>query len=82
MGVSRSAGAVVAAFWPEPAPNGYSFLAVNNALNNLLGYPHGQWRQPSREIGAGEQEVAQALMCWRDHDDLKAGGMGYLDALM
>jgi hypothetical protein len=82
MGVSRSEAADVAASWPEPAQNGYSFLAVNNALNNLLGYPHRERRQLSREIGAGEQEVAQALMCWRDEDHRQAAGKGYFDALM
>ena len=30
--------------WPRPsAPNSDVQLAVNNAMNNLLGYPHGEW---------------------------------------
>jgi hypothetical protein len=82
MGVSRREAADVAAAWPQPARTGDSFLAVGNALNNLLGYPHRRWPELSREIGAGEQEVAQALMRWRDQDHRQAGGQGYFDALM
>jgi len=65
MGVSRDEAAVVAAAWPKPAADVSSFLTVSNALNNLLGYPHRQWRALSRSIGAGEREVAEALVVWR-----------------
>jgi hypothetical protein len=79
MGVSRAEAADVAASWPEPAANGWTFAAVNNALLNLLGYPHGRWRRLSGEIGAGEREVAQALACWRGEGDPPDR---YIDALM
>jgi hypothetical protein len=61
---------------------GYSFVTVNNALNNLLGYPHRQWRELSRFIGADEGAVAQALMAWREDDRRESGGKAYFDALM
>lgn len=40
MGVTRDEAGSVAASWPESAASGHSFVTVNNALNNLLGYPH------------------------------------------
>lgn len=81
-GVTREEAAAVVAAWPTPAPNGLSFLTVNNAMNNLLGYPHGQWRQLRRELDSDEDAVAQALMAWRDEDRREGGGKGYFDALM
>jgi hypothetical protein len=68
--------------WPESAPNGLGVITVNNALNNLLGYPHRQWRQLSREIDATERAVAQALLTWRGDDHRAPGGRGYFDSLM
>lgn len=82
MGMTRAEAADVAAVWPEPAPNGLSFLTVNNALNNLLGYPHRQWWQLKRDIQGDENAVAQALMTWRDEDRRDGSGKGYFDALM
>jgi hypothetical protein len=54
----------------------------NNALNNLLGYPHGQWRQLARDVRGDEEAVAQALMAWRDEAHRKGGGQCYFDALL
>lgn len=82
MGVSRDEADEVSASWPVPAVSGLSFLTVNNALNNLLGYPHGQWRQLKRDIHGDEEDVAQALMTWRDEDHRDGSGKGYFDALM
>jgi hypothetical protein len=81
MGVTRQQAAEVAETWPEPAANDLSFLTVNNALNNLLGYPHRQWRQLSRELGAGEREVAQALLSWRSDTYREEGGRGNFDSM-
>jgi hypothetical protein len=82
MGVTREEAAAVVAAWPEPAANGLSFLTINNALNNLLGYPHRQWRQLSRDVDGDENAVAQALMTWRDEDRRDGSGKGYFDAIM
>ncbi len=64
MGITRDELAETLAAWPKAAAHGSSVYAVSNALNNLLGYPHGQWRQLSRELEATEQEVAEALAAW------------------
>jgi hypothetical protein len=82
MGVTREEAAEVAESWPQAATNGLTFLTVNNALNNLLGYPHGQWRQLARDVHGDEEAVAQALMAWRDEEHRDGSGKGYFDALM
>jgi hypothetical protein len=82
MGVSRDEAAETLAAWPEPARHGMSFRAVNNALNNLLGYPHGRWPELARDLGATENDVAHALMVWRGEDRRAGGGNGYFDAVM
>jgi hypothetical protein len=82
MGVSRQQAGETLAAWPNAAGHGMSFVAVNNALNNLLGYPHGLWHKLAREIGASESEVAHALMAWRDEDHRAGGGKDYFDAFI
>jgi len=82
MGVSRQETAATLATWPKAAGHDMSFLAVNNALNNLLGYPHGLWHRLAQELGASERDVAHALMAWRDEDHRAGSGKGYFDAIM
>ena len=82
MGIDRAQARATLEAWPEPAAHGQTDLVVNNALNNLLGYPHKQWRALSRELGAGEDDVAHALMRWRGEDHRAGGGQGYFDAMM
>ena len=65
MGIARADVAATLDAWPEPAPHAQNFMAVSNAMNNLLGYPHRQWSQLARELGATEHEVAEALASWR-----------------
>jgi hypothetical protein len=40
-------------------------LAINNSLNNLLGYPHGQHSKWSKYITVPQAEVARILSKWR-----------------
>lgn len=42
MGLNREQVAEIAAQWPSYEPNGKTYSAVNNTLNNLRGYPHGK----------------------------------------
>ena len=58
--------------------------AVNNTLNNLLGYPHGLWDEWPRFISASPQEVARALEKWRALIESAGGNSGsrYFDHLM
>ena len=40
-------------------------LAINNSLNNLLGYPHGRHATWSSYISVPQHEVARILSKWR-----------------
>ena len=55
-------------------------LAVNNALNNLLGYPHGKESSWSEFISADPTEVADVLARWRG-DDPDTAPRAYFDRL-
>jgi hypothetical protein len=60
MGVTRAEAAVTLDGWPDHATRD----VVTNALNNLLGYPHGEWRRLAGELGASREDVAAALREW------------------
>lgn len=74
-GLTRLEVEIVLTEWPNlPAqtPSGYDSpghfqdVAVNNSMNNLLGYPHGfRGDVFLREVGASEQQVAAVLTRWR-----------------
>jgi len=91
-GLWRSEVAVVLASWPDlpaDAPAGYDSpadfqeVAINNAMNNLLGYPHGvQGEAFVSEVGASEPQVAATLSRWRSADTFDATGKGFFDRLM
>src|SRR5689334_20281880 len=40
-------------------------LAINNSLNNLLGYPHGRHSRWSNYISVSQSEVARIFSKWR-----------------
>jgi hypothetical protein len=82
MGVTREETASVQAAWPAPDPNGNTDLAVNNTLNNLLGYPHGEWDELSRDADTNPGEVSKVLARWRDVDDIDPSGRGYFDSAL
>jgi hypothetical protein len=77
---SDEVDAVLAA-WPAATEGEAQDIAVNNVLNNLLGYPHGLWAQWSDYVSVEPAEVASVLARWRDessHDDTPGG---YFDRL-
>ena len=75
-GVDRREVAAVLEAWPGlPAevPEGFGSaaesqgVAVGNALNNLLGYPHGfHGDRFEAEVGVTEERVAAMLQRWRE----------------
>jgi hypothetical protein len=91
-GLTRSEVEIVLTKWPhlpEETPPGYDSaadfqaVAINNAMNNLLGYPHGVRGDAFvREVGASEPQVAATLTRWRSDDKFDADGKGYFDRLM
>jgi hypothetical protein len=74
-GLDRSEVEAVYRAWPsEPPilPDGFTSaldvqrLAVDNAMVNLLGYPHGHEGDAfTRIVGVSEADVADALTWWR-----------------
>lgn len=54
----------VAAEW-EPDPERLQAVVVGNVLNNLLGYPHGQWEQLELANGLDREAVRELLGRWR-----------------
>jgi hypothetical protein len=81
MGVTREETAAVAAAWPDPNSAPHTFVAVNNALNNLLGYPHKRWPELSEYIGADSRPVVAALARWRGQDLPGDAGIRYFESL-
>jgi hypothetical protein len=81
IGLSRAGVSEVAATWPHVV-GADTFLVVNNALNNLLGYPHGQWSDLALVLGADERAVADALETWHAEDGPTGSGGDYVDLLM
>jgi hypothetical protein len=73
MAVDRSDIAQILTDWPnatvttpwESDPASVQAIAVDNVLNNLLGYPHGQWAELGPRLGADPDEVRAVLQRWR-----------------
>jgi hypothetical protein len=77
MGLDRNEVAGVLAEWPGTSNVEDQALAVNNVLNNLLGYPHGASEETWRAyIVASPREVADVYARWRSDDGLDPSGNG------
>lgn len=61
MGLTRQEMAHVLDSWPAAADERTRDLAVINALNNLLGYPHGQAESLTRLVEADPAEIEAIL---------------------
>lgn len=87
-GLTRNEVRLVLQSWPEPPSqlDGYDSgedvqrVAVSNALNNLVGYPHGHDDQLRREVGVGRRELALVLARWRGEES-DPSARGYFDRL-
>jgi hypothetical protein len=64
----------VSAAWPEAVavaswtddPDQTQFVAVNNVLDSLIGYPHGEWDRLQVDLGgADEARLAELVNVWR-----------------
>ena len=66
-GLSRNELADLLSRWPEiddrEGTDGY--LGINSALNNLLGYPHGQGAVGSQYVTATPEEVSRVFAKWK-----------------
>jgi hypothetical protein len=81
MGVTRAETRAVMEAWPKEDPNQLQDLAVSNVLNNLLGYPHGEWDKQDPPIAVNQEQVAAALVRWRGEEKLEGGGQGFFNRL-
>jgi hypothetical protein len=62
-GLQRSEVRVIADEWPNPsAPPGKVALALNNSLNNLLGYPHSEDAAWTHWISVDRQQLNDLLV--------------------
>ncbi|MBJ6761897.1 hypothetical protein JGU66_14075 [Myxococcaceae bacterium JPH2] len=65
LGLSRAEVAAELATWPATGSPEDQDLAVNNALNNHLTYPHRQWAEWPKYISVSEDEVDAVFARWR-----------------
>ena len=66
MGIEVKDFLKVVAKWPDvDEAEETVFLAINNSLNNLLGYPHGKHSKWSEYVSASQSEVARVFAKWR-----------------
>src|SRR5262249_52003876 len=77
-GLSRTEVREVLESWPNlDEANESVVLAINNSLNNLLGYPHGLQDKWSEFIPVTEQELSRIYAKWKGRKI-----EGYLGGLM
>jgi hypothetical protein len=67
--------------WPDWDDDVEQSGAVNNVLNNLLGYPHHRWDAWHDYISPVSDDVARIYARLRNEDELDASGKGYFDRL-
>ncbi|GAA3168316.1 hypothetical protein [Nonomuraea roseoviolacea] len=82
MGLTRDEVAAIAASWPHADDADARHLAVNNVLNNLLGYPHGYGRRWHEFFSATPEEMADVLARWRGDEAFDASPKGTFDRLL
>jgi hypothetical protein len=68
-GLGREQLAQIAAAWPNVESQDEVALAVNNSLNNLLGYRHAHAKEWSSFISVSVDEVAAIFERWRMVED-------------
>lgn len=64
MGLTRSEMRAVLERWPDDDPDHHRDQAVNNALVNLLGYPHREWDAWREFSDATPEDLARVYARW------------------
>lgn len=57
-------------------------VAINNSLNNLLGYPHKRFDIWNDYISVSPSELADLFRKYRDDNSFESSGRGYFNRLM
>lgn len=88
-GLTRAEVARIAQEWPERREGEDVELAVNNAMNNLIGYPHRCWHVWDDFISVSPRELRAMYRRWRaNHSssgplpDARSPGEEYFFGLM
>lgn len=86
LGLGRKEVEKVVADWPHIDWSDQNvILAVNNSINNLLGYPHNMMKEWPKYISVGPDEVNRVYQSWRkamEQPSTGADSKGYFDGLM
>ena len=80
-GLERSEVGNVLERWPDPLCPEDQDVAVTNALNLLLGYPHEKWDVWHEFIAVPPRDVAAVLARWLGDDQLDTSARGAFDRL-
>jgi len=80
-GLTRTEVATVLDAWPATADVAVQDIAVTNALNHLLSYPHHKWDAWRSSISASPEEVQQILRRWLGHETFEDSVKGYFDRI-
>jgi len=75
-GLERDDVAAVLERWPDPKCPEDQDVAVTNALNWLLGYPHEKWDLWHAIIAVPPRDVAAVLARWLGVDELDTSARG------
>ena len=68
-GLTRAEVQEVIQRWPvDDTSDEMAALAINNAINNLLGYPHRKEEEWSKYISVSREEVHSIFRKWRDDE--------------
>jgi len=70
-GLERDDVAAVLERWPDPKCPEDQDVAVTNALNHLVHYPHGQWEVWNDFISVGPREIVRVLAQWTGKTELE-----------
>jgi hypothetical protein len=81
-GLERDEIRRIAQAWPEWDDEEQLALAVNNSLNNLLGYPHGRRDAWHDYITFTPVEVARVFARFRNANVFDGGAKGYFDRMI
>jgi hypothetical protein len=80
-GLEREDVAAVLERWPDPKCPEDQDVAVMNALNYLLHYPHKQWEVWSDFISVAPREVVPVLARWAGETELDVTPVGFFNRI-
>jgi hypothetical protein len=80
-GPEREDVAAVLERWPDPTCPEDQDVAVTNALNWLLSYPHEQWEAWSDFISVAPRDVVPVLARWTGETDLDVSPRGFFNRI-